>query len=366
MCKAAGIVPIMITGDHPVTAEAIARRLGILEGEDGVLHGKSLAKLSTEDFQRVVGAIRVYARVAPEQKLQIVRALQAKGEIVCMTGDGVNDSPALKQADIGVAMGVSGTDVAKEASSMVLLDDNFATIVRSVREGRNIYDNIRRFVKYALTTNSAEIWTIFLAPMLGMPIPLLPIHILWINLMTDGLPGLALAAEPGETDLMDRPPRHPDESIFVHGLGFHVLWVGLLMAGMTLLTEALFHDVSGAHWQTMVFTVLCLSQLGHVLAIRSERASLFSLGLLSNAQLTAAVGLTSLVQLMIIYAPSFNRLLGTEPLTAKELGFALLAASVVFFAVELEKWLKRRFRKDVGGNRTNQRVVKYENSAWGE
>jgi P-type Ca2+ transporter type 2C len=199
-----------------------------------------------------------------------------------------------------------------------------------------------------------------------MPIPLLPIHILWINLMTDGLPGLALAAEPGETDLMDRPPRHPDESIFVHGLGFHVLWVGLLMAGMTLLTEALFHDVSGAHWQTMVFTVLCLSQLGHVLAIRSERASLFSLGLLSNAQLTAAVGLTSLVQLMIIYAPSFNRLLGTEPLTAKELGFALLAASVVFFAVELEKWLKRRFRKDVGGNRTNQRAVKYENSAWGE
>jgi Ca2+-transporting ATPase len=317
--------------------------LGILDGEGGVLHGKALAGLSTTEFAEQVDRIRVYARVAPEQKLQIVRALQGRGEVVCMTGDGVNDAPALKQADIGVAMGVSGTDVAKEASSIILLDDNFATIVRAVREGRKIYDNIRRFVKYALTTNSAELWTIFLAPLLGMPIPLLPIHILWINLMTDGLPGLALAAEPAGKDLMNRPPRDPEESIFADGLSFHVVWVGILMAGMALLTEALFHDASGAHWPTMVFTVLCLSQLGHVLAIRSERASLFSQGLWSNAPLAGAVGLTVLVQFTIIYLPSLNRLLGTQPLAAKELAFSLLAASVVFFAVEVEKWLKRRF-----------------------
>jgi Ca2+-transporting ATPase len=343
MCKTAGITPVMITGDHPVTAEAIARRLGILEGNERLMNGSALAALSPADLERQVDDIRVYARVAPEQKLQIVRALQARGEVVAMTGDGVNDSPALKQAEIGVAMGLNGTDVAKEVSSMVLLDDNFATIVRAIREGRKIYDNIRRFVKYALTTNSAEIWTIFLAPFLGLPIPLLPIHILWINLMTDGLPGLALAAEPSERDLMDRPPRHPKESIFAHGLAFHVVWVGLLMAAVTLLTEAFFQQSKGGHWQTIVFTVLCLSQLGHVLAIRSERTSLFTQGLLSNVPLAAAVGFTFLVQLAIIYVPLLNRVLSTAPLTAKELGFALTAASVVFFAVEIEKWAKRRF-----------------------
>jgi len=222
------------------------------------------------------------------------------------------------------------------------LDDNFATIVRAVREGRKIYDNIRRFVKYALTTNSAEIWTIFLAPFLGLPIPLLPIHILWINLMTDGLPGLALAAEPGEKDLMDRPPRDPKESIFAQGLGFHVVWVGLLMAAVTLLTQAQFRSSMNGHWQTMVFTVLCLSQLGHVLAIRSERTSLFTQGVLSNVPLVGAVAITFVVQMSIVYVPFLNRLLITEPLTARELGFALAAASVVFVAVEIEKWAKRR------------------------
>ena len=341
ICKAAGITPVMITGDHPVTAAAVARELGILEKNDRVLNGCALAALSASDLERQAGDVRVYARVAPEQKLRIVRALRARGEIVAMTGDGVNDSPALKQADIGVAMGRSGTDVAKEVSSMILLDDNFATIVRAVREGRKIYDNIRRFVKYALTTNSAEIWTMFLAPFLGLPMPLLPIQILWINLMTDGLPGLALAAEPGEKDLMDRPPRRPEESIFAHGLGFHVIWVGLLMAAVTLLTEALFQQSKG-HWQTMVFTVLCLSQLGHVLAIRSERASLFAQGLFSNVPLAAAVLGTFLVQIATIYVPFLNRVLSATPLTAREAAFALGAASVVFFAVEIEKWVKRR------------------------
>ncbi len=342
-CRSAGIVPVMITGDHPLTASAIARRVGILGSPDpdAVITGAELASLPLERFEQRVESVRVYARVAPEQKLKIVRALQDRGHFVAMTGDGVNDAPALKAANIGVAMGVNGTDVAKEAASMILLDDNFATIVKAVREGRRIYDNIRKFVKYLLSTNSGEIWTLFLAPFLGLPVPLQPIHILWINLLTDALPALALSLEPEEGDVMKRPPRRPGESIFAHGLGIHAVWIGLLMALVTLSLQFWAIHIGDAHWQTMVFTVLCLLQLGHVLAIRSERQSLFTQGLLSNRALAGSVLLMLALQLLTVYVPALNPVFKTEPLSSYELCVVLILSSTLFLAVELEKVFKR-------------------------
>lgn len=342
LCKSAGITPVMITGDHPATARAIALRLGIIENHDAVLTGQELAKLSLDEYEERVEGIRVYARVSPEQKIMIVKGLQDQGEFVAMTGDGVNDAPALQRADIGVAMGLTGTDVAREASHMILLDDNFATIVTAVGEGRRIFDNIRKFIKYALSCNAAEVWTIFLAPFLGMPIPLLPIHILWINLVTDGLPGLALAVEPEEKSLMARPPRPPRESIFAGGMWQDILWIGMLMAGVTLVTQAWAYRSGHAHWQTMVFTVLTLSQLGNVLALRSERASFFQLGPWSNRPLLGAVVLTVALQMATIYIPALNPIFKTEPLDLDELLLCLALSSIVFMAVEIEKWCIRQ------------------------
>jgi Ca2+-transporting ATPase len=343
LCRTAGITPVMITGDHPVTAESIAQRLGILqEDSKALLTGRDLEELTLEDLTERVERIRVYARVAPEQKLKIIKALQERGQFVAMTGDGVNDAPALKSADIGIAMGITGTDVSKEASHMILLDDNFATIVKAVREGRRIFDNIRKFIRYTMTSNSGEIWTLFLAPFLGLPVPLLPIHILWINLVTDGLPGLALAAEPVEKNAMKRPPRHPKESIFAHGLGTHALWVGLLMGVVCILTQAWTVTAGRGNWQTMVFTVLCLSQMGNVLAVRSEDESLFTLGLGSNLPLLGAVLLTFLLQMATIYLPVMNRVFKTSPLSAAELGAVLATSTIVFFTVETEKYLRRK------------------------
>ena len=341
-CLTAGITPVMITGDHPGTAMAIARRLGISRDQKAMLSGEELGQYSDEEFARVVESVRVYARVTPKQKLRIVKALQQNGEFVAMTGDGVNDAPALKRAGIGVAMGQKGTDVAREAADMVLLDDDFATIVRAVRAGRSIFDNIRKFIKDTMSSNSGEIWTLFLAPFMGLPIPLLPIHILWINLITDGLPGLAFSAEPAERGIMNRPPRPPEENIFAHGMWQHIIWVGLFIAGISIaaMAWAIARDV--AYWQTVVFTVLTVSQLFHSLAVRSETESLFRIGLFSNLPMLGAVTLTLLLQLAVIYTPALNDIFYTQPLPLFDLVVCLVLSSLVLFAVEIEKWLVRR------------------------
>ena len=348
-CNQAGIHTVMITGDHPATASAIAKQIGILKDKGIVITGKQLKALSADAFAEQVEDIRVYARVSPEQKLLIVNALQRRNHFVSMTGDGVNDAPSLKSSNIGVAMGITGTDVSKEAADMILLDDNFATIVKAVKEGRRIYDNIRKFVKYIMTCNGAEIWTLFLAPLIGLPIPLLPIHILWINLVTDGLPGLALASEKAEKDIMKRPPRKTDESLFADGIGYHIIWVGLLMAGVTLGVQAWAIGSTHTHWQTMVFTVLSLTQLGHVLAVRSDRDFLYKQGILTNLPLLGAVLLTFVLQLAVIYLPFANELLKTQPLSMNELAICIVASAVVFHAVELEKLFKKKIRKNNQG-----------------
>ncbi len=341
-CKSAGITPVMITGDHPGTARAIAVRLGICGEFDPILTGADVERMSDAAFSQVVGQTPVYARASPSQKIRIVQGLQAHGHFAAMTGDGVNDAPALKLADIGVAMGRKGTDVAREAADMVLLDDNFATIVGAVREGRRIFDNIRKFIKDTMSSNSGEIWTLLLAPLVGLPIPLLPAHILWINLVTDGLPGLAFTAEAAERGIMRRPPRPPGESIFARGMWQHIVWYGLFVAGVTLTAQAWALSRGVDHWQTIAFTVLTVSQLFHSMAVRSDTDSLFKIGFFSNPAMIAACGLAMSLQLMIVYVPMFNAIFHTQPLPMWDLLFCLALSSLSLFAVEAEKWLARR------------------------
>jgi len=340
-CKTAGIRPVMITGDHPLTAQRIAAEIGI-QDDGQVISGTQLDRLSKCELRLLAESTPVYARVSPEHKLKIIESLQQGGHIVAMTGDGVNDAPALKKADIGVAMGLTGTEVAKEAADMVLLDDNFATIVAAVEEGRVIYDNIRKFVRYILATNSGEIWVMLVTPLFGMPLALLPLQILWMNLVTDGLPALALSVEPPEPDTMRRPPHPPDESIFARGMGRHVVWVGLLMGLLSFGVGYGYWRVHDPKWQTMVFTTLTLSQMAHVMAIRSERLSLFRVGLLSNKPLLAAVLLTAILQLGLVYVPSLQSVFRTMALPIPDLALSIAATAVIFWAVELEKSLIRQ------------------------
>lgn len=342
-CYQAGIKVAMITGDHPATAKKIAEEVGI-KPVKMMLTGRELYEMSMKDYERIVEDVTVYARVDPEQKLKIVNALKDKNHIVAMTGDGVNDAPALKRADIGVAMGVTGTEVARESADMILLDDNFSTIVKAVKEGRRIYENIRKFIKYTMGSNTGEVISIVLAPVIGLPIPIKPVHILWINLVTDGLPGLALSYEDAEPDTMQRPPRPVDESIFARGLGWHIIWVGILLGLLTLLSLQLaFRFGWSKEATTIAFSVLCLSQLGHSLAIRSDKYSSFQLGFFKNRMLIFSVLLTLILQLLIIYLPLLNSVFKTQPLNLVQLMFVLVASTIVFISVEIEKFLIRKY-----------------------
>jgi P-type Ca2+ transporter type 2C len=347
--KRAGIRPIMITGDHPMTALAIAQDIGIANGGDTVMSGRELAETSDEVLRERVKNTSVFARVSPEHKLRIVQALQANNNIVAMTGDGVNDAPALKQADIGVAMGITGTDVSKEASDMVITDDNFATIVRAVEEGRAIYDNVRRFVKYLLASNTGELVVLLATQLIsGMTIPLTTLQILWMNLITDGIPALALGLEKPEPNAMSRKPYAPNESILKRGLGRHILLIGGTLGAVALglgvwAFNAGWTALDGQlAWKTMVFMMLTMAQMGHALGLRSHTQSLFSMNLLGNKILLGAVMSTLVLQLLAIYLPFFNNLFGTSPLTLWQLALCLVLSTTVFWAVELEKLLMRR------------------------
>jgi len=316
-CKSAGIKTVMITGDQPLTAAAIATRLGMIkEGSKEVKTGADLDKLNEEEFKTSTQTTLVYARVSPEQKLNIVKALQANGEFVAMTGDGVNDAPSLKQADIGVAMGITGTDVSKEVADMILLDDNFATIVKAVKEGRRIYENIKKFILYVLSCNLGEIVTIFFAPLIGLAMPLLPIHILWINLVTDGLPGLAMVAEPAEKGIMNHPPRHPKESLFAGRLVPKILITGFTMAAAAVFIQwwTAEHGYDLRSQQTAVFTILCFIQLGNALSVRFIYHFMFSSNWFVNKGMWGAVVLTILLQLSIVYIPALQSVFKTSTL----------------------------------------------------
>ncbi len=344
-CKTAGIRTVMITGDQPLTAKAIAERLEMIDnGFREARTGAELDKLTEEEFVRVIKNIAVYARVSPEQKLRIVKALQRNGEFVSMTGDGVNDAPALKQADIGVAMGITGTDVSKEAADMILLDDNFATIVKAVREGRRIYENIKKFILYVLSCNLAEILTIFVTPFLGFAIPLLPIHILWINLVTDGLPGIALVGEPSEKDIMKRPPRPPKENLFAGGLISRILSTGIIMTLAAIFIQwwavKQGHDVKTQ--QTMVFTTLCFVQLGNALSVRSVYDSMFSSNIFSNRGMWGTIILTVILQLLIVYLPFLHPIFKTTSLDSNVMGVILLVTLGCVLCIELLKYLNKR------------------------
>src|SRR5215203_836691 len=344
-CKTAGIKTVMITGDQALTASAIAQRLH-LTGSDAAeaMTGADLSKLTPEDFAHEINRISVYARVSPEQKLNIVKGLQSNGEFVAMTGDGVNDAPSLKQADIGIAMGITGTDVSKEAADMVLLDDNFATIVKAIREGRRIYENIRKFILYVLSCNLGEILTIFLAPILGFAVPLLPTQILWINLVTDGLPGLALVTEPAEKDIMSRQPRSPKENLFAGGLVARILLTGIILAIGAVFIQwwaaGQLYDVKTQ--QTMVFTTLCFVQLGNALSVRSVYHSLFSSRIFANKELWGAIVFTVVLQLLIIYVPFLNSIFKTTALAWNAMAIILMVTVGSMLCIEFLKYLNKR------------------------
>jgi Ca2+-transporting ATPase len=340
LCRQAGIYPVMITGDHALTAQSIAGELGIGDGS-APLGSKDIERLKAAGVGRVLET-GVVARVSPEDKLVLVAALQKAGHVVAMTGDGINDAPALARADVGVAMGRIGTDAARGASDVVLQDDNFATIVAAVEEGRLIRSNIGKFIRYLLSCNSGELWVVIVAPLLGMPLPLTPLQILWMNFVTDGFPALALAVEPAERHVMQQPPRARGEGLLGARSGASIVLSGLLFGLVTLGSGQRYWQLQHPEWQTVIFSVLTFSQLGFALACRSERESAFQLGLLSNRSMLYAVGFTALLQLILACTALGQRILGLHPLRIGTLAMCLAVSAIPFAALELEKWLRRR------------------------
>ena len=332
-CKMAGIKPVMITGDHRNTAYAIGKNLGIVSNEKQVLTGEELEKMSDSELQKEVENVRIFARVSPTHKLRIVKAFKKRGNIVAMTGDGVNDAPAIKEADIGIAMGISGTDVTKEASSMILMDDNFNTIVSAVEEGRVIYDNIRKFIRYLLSCNLGEVLTMFLASLFSLPTPMLPIQILFVNLATDGLPAIALGVDPPDSDIMNQKPREKNESIFARGLKEKIVVRGALIGLCTLLSflVGMYYGYSIETCRTMALATLVMSQLVHVFECRSERHSIFEIKLFTNPYLVGAVLSSILMLCGILYIPFFVEIFHTVPLGLKHWLFVIFFSSIIAF-----------------------------------
>jgi Ca2+-transporting ATPase len=343
-CYKAGIKPVMITGDHKVTAVAVARELGMeLQGKE-VITGDELEMMSDHELEAVVEEVPIYARVSPRHKLRIVQALKRKNNTVAMTGDGVNDAPALKEADIGVAMGKNGTDVAKEAAAMVLLDDNFATIVSAIEEGRMIYDNIRKFIRYLLSCNLGEILMMGAAAFIGMPLPLIPIQILWLNLVTDGLPALALGVDPPDRDIMSRPPRKNNEGIFSKGLGSHIAVSGFFIGLGSLLSFLVFMNLTAgdlAKSRTAAFATMIVAELIFSFECRSEYRNIFRSGMFKNKYLVLAVAVSVILTLLVIYTPFLSRIFMTTALSMKDwllvLSFSVIELVINIIATEYQK-----------------------------
>lgn len=367
-CKSAGIKTVMITGDHKITATAIAKQLGILQNEEEAITGAELEEMPQEELEAKIRNYSVYARVSPEHKVRIVKAWQKQGEIVAMTGDGVNDAPALKMADIGCSMGMVGTDVAKEAADVILTDDNFATIVSAVEEGRRIYDNILKAIQFLLSSNVGEIIVLLIAILItpwlsdifqidvNLIVPLLPIHILWINLVTDSLPALALAVDPAESDIMNRKPQKPKRGIFTKGMTWRVIYQGVMIGVLTLaafiiglatpekdlpMIEGLSkEEIKVEIGQTMAFTVLALSELVHVFNIRNNKKSIFKTKVFNNKKLLLAIGISAALMLVILFIPALRHIFSIPVLPTANVIEIILLVFAPLVIVEIFKALK--------------------------
>jgi Ca2+-transporting ATPase len=338
-CRRAGIKPIMITGDHRDTAIAIAMELGIITDDSQAITGVELSQLSDEEFEERIGQFSVYARVQPEHKVRIVNAWKKRGKITAMTGDGVNDAPALKSADIGVGMGITGTDVSKNVSDMVLADDNFASIVYAVEEGRRIYDNIRKAIQFLLSANLSEVVSLFVATLMNFRL-FAPIHILWINLVTDTFPAIALGMEEAEPDIMDKPPRSSKEGIFSNGMGIDIIYQGIIVAVLTLISFFIGKRQSQITGMTMAFMTLSLCEVFHSINMRSRTKSVFRLKT-HNKYLTGAMILSFMLTLVVIYIPGLNTLFDLEALSAENLAIGIGLALLIIPIVELVKLAQR-------------------------